>query len=110
MGGCEIGSGKMAKLIIRFANSARAEVNDILAFIALDNPAAAAKFSAKIQKALDRLLEFPNSGRLIPEEPKSRVRELVIPPSIRVFFRVDGEVIRVLHIMRAEQAFPPAGW
>jgi toxin ParE1/3/4 len=100
----------MAQLTIRFANSARAEVNDILAFIALDNPAAAAKFAAKIHKALDRLLEFPNLGRLIPEEPKSRVRELVIPPSIRVFFRLDGDVIRVLHIMRAEQAFPPKGW
>jgi len=100
----------MAQLTIRFANSARAEINDILAFIALDNPATAAKFAAKIQKALDRLLEFPNSGRLIPEEPKSRVRELVIPSSIRVFFRVDGEVIRVLHVMRAEQAFPPKGW
>jgi plasmid stabilization system protein ParE len=32
-----------------FRNSARAEINDILAFIALDNPAAAAKFAAKIQ-------------------------------------------------------------
>ena len=100
----------MAQLTIRFANSARAEVNDILAFIALDNPDAAAKFAAKIQKAIDRLLAFPNSGRLIPEEPKSRARELVVPPSIRVFFRIDGDVIRVLHIMRAEQAFPPKGW
>jgi plasmid stabilization system protein ParE len=100
----------MAQLTIRFANSARAEVNDILAFIALDNPDAAAKFAAKIEKVLGRLIEFPNSGRLIPEEPKSRVRELVIPPSIRVFFRVEGDVVRVLHVMRAEQAFPPKGW
>ena len=100
----------MAQLTIRFANSARAEINDILAFIALDNPATAAKFATKIQKSLDRLLEFPNSGRLIPEEPRSRARELVVPPSIRVFFRIDGDVIRVLHIMRAEQSFPPKGW
>jgi toxin ParE1/3/4 len=100
----------MAKLTIRFANSARAEVNDILAYIALDNPTAAAKFAAKIEKALNRLLEFPNSGRLIPEEPKSRARELVVPPSIRVFFRVEGDILRVLHIMRSEQAFPPKGW
>ena len=99
----------MAPLTIRFANSARAELNDILAFIALDNPAAPAKFAAKIEKALDRLLDFPNSGRVIPEEPKSRVRELVIPPSIRVFFRLEGDARRVLHCMRAEQAFPPKG-
>jgi plasmid stabilization system protein ParE len=64
----------------------------------------------KIEKALYRLLDFPNSGRLIPEEPKSRARELVVPPSIRVFFRVEGDVLRVLHVMRAEQAYPPKGW
>jgi plasmid stabilization system protein ParE len=63
----------MAKLTIRFANSARAEVNDILAYIALDNPTAAAKFAAKIEKALNRLLEFPNSGRLIPIESQGVV-------------------------------------
>jgi plasmid stabilization system protein ParE len=59
----------MAQLTIRFANSARAEVNDMLGFIALDKPDAAAKFAVKIQKANDRLIEFPNSGRLIPEDP-----------------------------------------
>ena len=110
MGGCESGFGKMAQLTIRFANSVRSEINDILAFIALDNPAAASKFAEKLQKSIDRMLEFPNSGRLIHEEPKSRVRELVVPPSIRVFFRLEGEVIRVLHIMRAEQSFPPKDW
>jgi len=100
----------MAQLTLRFAISARAELNDILGFIALDNPMAAAKLSSKIEHALQRLLQYPESGRLIPEDPKSAVRELVIPPLIRLFFRVEGPVVRVLYIRRAEQSFPPKGW
>jgi len=100
----------MARLTLRFAVSARTQLNDILGFIALVNPAAAAKLAMKIEGGLQRLLEFPESGRLIPEEPTSRARELVVPPLIRIFFRVEGSVVRVLHIIRAEQAFPPKGW
>jgi toxin ParE1/3/4 len=100
----------MARLTLRFAVSARAELNDILGYIALANPVAAAKLATQIESSLQRLLECPESGRLIPEESTSRARELVVPPLIRIFFRVEGSVVRVLHIMRAEQSFPPKGW
>jgi len=100
----------MAQLTLRFAQSARSELNDILAYIAFDNPSAAAKLAGKIEKGLDRLLEFPGSGRAIPEAPSSRSQELVIPPIVRVFFRIEGQVLRVLYVMRSEQAFPPKGW
>ena len=69
----------MAQMTIRFANSARAEVNGILAFIALDNPAAAAKFAGKIHKALERLLEFPNSGRLWRGERRRGFSHVAVP-------------------------------
>lgn len=100
----------MAKVIIRFAITAREELDEILGFIALDNPQAAAKLSLKIEKGISRLAEFPASGRLIPEEPSSRAREVVIPPIIRVFYRVEGQVVRILHVMRGEHSFPPLGW
>ena len=100
----------MAQLNLRFAQTARHEINDILAYIAFDNPTAAAKLAGKIQKGLDRLLEYPDSGRAIPEEPTSRSSELAVPPMIRIFFRVEGPVLRILHVMRSEQAFPPKGW
>ena len=100
----------MAQLVLRFALGARSELNDLLAYIAFDNPIAAAKLAGRIEKGLDRLLEVPDSGRLIPEAPSSRAHELVVPPIVRIFYRVEGEVLRVLHVMRSEQAFPPKGW
>ncbi|NTV76243.1 MAG: type II toxin-antitoxin system RelE/ParE family toxin [Holophaga sp.] len=100
----------MAKVTIRFANSAREELEEILGFIALDNPQAAAKLSLRIEKSIGRLADFPASGRLIPEEPGSPAREIVIPPIIRVFYRVEGQVVRILHFMRGEHSFPPLDW
>jgi toxin ParE1/3/4 len=100
----------MANLIIRFSNSARQELNEIMAFIALYNTQAAGRLSLRAEKALSRLVEFPNSGKPIPEDPSSRARELVIPPLLRVFYRVEGSTIRILHVIRAEQLLPPYGW
>ena len=100
----------MAQLTLRFALAARSELNDILAYIAFDNPSAGAKFAGKIEKSLDRLLEFPDSGRAIPEAPSSRAHELVVPPAVRIFYRIEGDALRILHVMRSEQAFPPKGW
>lgn len=100
----------MAKVTIRFANSAREELEEILGFNALDNPLAAAKLSLQIEESIRGLADFPASGRLIPEEPDSPALEIVIPPIIRVFYRVEGDVVRILHLMRSEHAFPPLGW
>ncbi len=99
----------MANLTLRFALSARADLNEILACIAMDNPGAAAKLATKVEKGLSRLVDFPESGRLVPEEPSSRAREVVVPP-LRVFYRVEGGVVLILHVMRGEQSSPPPGW
>lgn len=100
----------MANLTLHFSNEARAELNEILAYIAADNPAAASKLSLKAEKSLQRLIQFPASGRKIPEEPSHSVRELVVLPFLRFFFRVEGDVIRILHVARSERSFPPPGW
>jgi toxin ParE1/3/4 len=99
----------MANLTLRFALSARADLTEILAFIAMDNPSAASKLATQVEKGLRRLVDFPESGRLVPEEPSSRAREVVVPP-LRIFYRLEGDIIRILHVMRGEHSFPPLGW
>jgi len=81
----------MAALKIHFTANAIRTLDEILGFIAQDNPDAASKLS----------------GRKIPEAPERRERELVVPPAVRIFSRADGETLWVLHAMRSEQAFHP---
>ena len=95
----------MAALTIRFTLTASQTLDEILGFIAQDNPEAAAKLAGRIEHGLKRLASFPASGRKIPEAPERREREVVVPPAVRLFCRVDGTVLWMLYAMRSEQAF-----
>lgn len=95
----------MAPLKVRFTLAASRKLDEILGFIAQENPDATGKLSERIEQGLDRLSAFPDSGRKIPEALERRERELVIPPCVRLFYRVEGKDLVVLHAMRSEQTF-----
>jgi len=97
----------MAKIVIHLTATAIQTLNEILSFIAQDNGDAASKLGRRIEHAINRLASFPGSGRAIPEAPERRERELVVPPAVRIFFRVEGEKVWILFAMRAEQVFHP---
>jgi plasmid stabilization system protein ParE len=89
----------MAEII--WTEPALDQLDEIGAYIALDNPSAARDLIAKVFKTVDRLERFPNSGRVPPELPGSIYREIVCSPC-RVFYRKDGKNVLVLHVMRDE--------
>lgn len=95
----------MAALKLRLTLTASRRLDDILGFIAQENPEAANKLSERIEQALERILSFPNSGRRIPEAPERPEREVVVPPCVRIFYRIEAKNLWVLLAMRAEQEF-----
>lgn len=95
----------MAALKLHLTLTASRRLDEILGFIAQDNPEAADHLSATIEAALERVAAFPASGRRIPEAPERVEREVVVPPCVRIFYRVEGKTLWVLFAMRAEQEF-----
>jgi toxin ParE1/3/4 len=87
----------MAKVI--WTEPALDQLDEIAEYIALDNPVAAREFVARIFTAVDRLEQFPDSGREPPELPDSIYRELVCNPC-RIFYRSEGKNVLILHLMR----------
>ncbi len=77
------------------------ELDALAGFIALDNPAAAGRLVRKIIESVERLEAFPNSGRKPEELPDTLYREIVVPPC-RIFYRVSGDTIYIVHAMREE--------
>ena len=75
-------------------------VEETALHIAADDPAAALRWTNELFVAVERLAEFPQSGRLVPEL-EGRVRELTYG-AYRVFYRVD-EVVVVLTVRHASQ-------
>lgn len=94
----------MAALRVRFTHRARKDLREILGFIAEDNPDAAERLSHRVEEGLLRVAQFPESARRIPEALERRERDLVIPP-LRLFYRVEGEVLWVMMAIRAEREF-----
>lgn len=95
----------MATLKVHITRKALGELDEILGFIAQDNPDAASELEERIEHSINRVASFPGSGRKIPEAPERRERELVVPPVIRIFFRVGNDALWVIHAIRSELAF-----
>lgn len=87
---------------IRFTPSAQKQLLAALTFIRADNPTAARKLRQRVEMILRRLEDFPESGRVIPEFPDLRYREIVISP-YRFFYQVKGEIIWVVAVWHGAQ-------
>ncbi len=85
----------------RVAWSARArdDLRGIFDYIARDSPRAADAMVDRLIGATERLEEFPESGRLLPEFPSLSYREILVG-SYRVIYRPEPERIWVLAIVQ----------
>ena len=90
----------MARLI--WTEPALADLEAIADYIALDNPDAACRLVQQVFTRVERLERHPHSGKRPAELPRSPYREVVVAPC-RVFYRVDGDTVFLLHVMRAER-------
>ena len=84
--------------------AARDDLHDIVTFIAHDNPRRAMSFGYELISEADRLREFPELGRIVPEYRNDDIRELILRP-YRIVYRIDQarllcEIARVWHSAR----------
>ena len=90
----------MARII--WTAPALSDLNKIADFIALDNRRAARHLARKVFATVERLQQFPESGRIPPELEASRYREVISGPC-RIFYRVQQETVYIIHVMRGER-------
>jgi len=90
----------MAQII--WTEPALLDLDAIAEYIALDKPSAANHLVQNVFSTIDRLEQFPESGRKPPEFKKSRYREIIVDPC-RVFYRIEKDKIYILYVMRSER-------
>lgn len=78
------------------------QLDEIAEYIALDKPEAARKLVANAFESVERLLPFPDSGRVPPELPDAIYREVICSPC-RTFYRHEHDRVLILHVMREER-------
>jgi len=70
----------MKKLLIQLAwtDPAISDLDSIHAYISRDAEVYADSVIAEIFDAVDRLIQFPQSGRIVPEIKESNTREIIV--------------------------------
>jgi len=89
---------------IVFSSQAKADLLEIVEFIAYDKPQAARKWAANIRQSVLKLADFPKMGRTVPEFGGETIREL-IKGQYRVVYKIDDKkdtiiIITVHHARR----------
>ena len=87
---------------VTWTEPALTDLEEIADYIALDNIGAARRLVQKIFSTVERLEQFPESGRLPPELEGSRYREVIAGPC-PVFYRSEQGKVYILHVMRGER-------
>ena len=81
-------------MTIDWSEQAIADVEEIRRFIARDAPAFAELFVDRIFEAVERLADFPLSGREVPEFLRSDLREIILG-SYRIIYQMREESISI---------------
>ena len=90
----------MAQVI--WTEPALSDLSEIAEYIALDKISAAQRLIQRIFSCVERLEQFPESGRRPPELEHSRYREIIVGPC-RIFYRVEQSKVYILYVMRGER-------
>ncbi len=90
----------MAEIV--WADPAIQDLDAIADYIAFDNPDAARQLVQRAISTVQRLQKFPRIGSAPPELPGLPYRQLIVPP-LRVFYRLEKNVVYIVHILRGEQ-------
>ena len=78
--------------------SARLDVKDLCLFIQQRDALAARRFAGRMFDAVERLADFPTSGRVVPEFGDPTIREVICRPC-RVVYRI-RELTKSVEILR----------
>lgn len=93
----------MAKVAIRFAESALADLESILSWYAEQGvPDVGKRLIGEIVASIEALADHPDIGRIVPEFDQPFLRELIRPP-FRIVNRRDPRRVRVVRVWRSER-------
>ncbi len=94
-------------LQIVWSQTAVEDLKEVVQFIAMDDPAAAASLADRILDRVEFASGLPFSNRAVPEKKDRSVREVILKP-YRIIYQVDDKrgAIHILRIWHAARGAP----
>lgn len=90
--------------VLRWTFQAADDLEAVTDYIAHDSPHYAKLFAIEVMTAIERLKDFPNSGRVVPERGEQEFRE-VLCGRYRIIYRIGSDLVEILMIYRLNPDF-----
>jgi toxin ParE1/3/4 len=91
------------KLPITFAVSSVRDLEEIRAWYADQQvPDVGGRLLREVFSQIERVADFPESGRIVPEFGVAHLREIIHPP-LRIVYRLDKTRVRIVRVWRSER-------
>lgn len=91
------------KHAITFADSSVKDLEEIRAWYADQQvPDVGEQLLREVFSQVERLADFPESGRVVPEFGVVHLREMIHPP-FRIVYRLDRSRVRIVRVWRSER-------
>ena len=88
---------------ITFAVSSVKDLEEIRAWYADQQfPDVGERLLREVFYQIERLADFPKSGRIVPEFGAAHLREIILPP-FRIVYRLDKTRVRIVRVWRSER-------
>jgi len=91
---------------VRWTSQAADDLEAIVEFISADSPHYARLLAMDILEAVERLADFPQSGRIVPEIRAPEIREILLG-NYRIIYRVRTEAVEILTVYHGARLLDP---
>ena len=81
---------------------ARNRLVEVEEYIAQDSPERAVSFVLELMEQTDKLADFPESGRTIPEDEKQTTREL-IHEGYRILYKIEDGAVYIMSVFEGSR-------
>ena len=82
-----------------------ADLEEIRAYIAADSPAWAELTVQRLVATVERLQQYPDSGRMVPERQSPELRE-VVSGKFRIVYRRTPDLVEIATVFRGSRDLP----
>ena len=89
-----------------WTSPARDDLREIRAYVARDSAQYARLVVERLLAAVERLQDYPLSGRIVPEVEQPTLRE-VVAGAYRIVYRVTASEVHILTVVHGARQFPP---
>ncbi len=92
----------MVKVEIRWSINSVNNLEEIAKYISENSPLYAPVFINKIIQSVDRLIDFPFSGRIVPEYENENIREVIFH-NYRIIYKINNNNIDVSDVIHSSR-------